>query len=154
MFGRKSRRIKELEDVISAARGEIDQQENEIRGLKRRLRRLGYKRTEYLETDAIKSIRVELDVSPFGTYAVIEQDENKDKIVEKVKGLLTEKIVKGLMDSELIQFIVREPEPLFGRMTVGAKINVVPWEQTLKRKITVLQKIPSVALQDGDDLQG
>ena len=91
------------------------------------------------DTDAVKVLAWNLEPQVWGQWCAINPMlEMTGDIYEKIKTRLVESIVRGLLEKNLVQFIVKSPDESFGSFsvyyTVGAKMYVVPWEQTPHEK--------------------
>ena len=82
----------------------------------------------------------------YGTYISLMHDtEIPDETLSEIKKRLTEQLVRGLLDANMVQFIIHESDMPFEPQTVGAKLFVVPWENTvIKRKDDVFKRVNRV----------
>ena len=144
MFGfiRKYREMKNKAETLELENGSL---RRDIKSLRDRLRRAGSLPYEYFENADIKTVEAEAKV--FGDFAVLDAnaDHPTENEIEKVKSQVVYEIVRSLMDDELIQFIVKDRDftnsPLyFDKCTVGAKLNVIPWEQMTKKIVLFPEK--------------
>lgn len=87
----------------------------------------------------IPCIEKEVELQPWGNYAII--DTNDREAVEAAEERLVESIVKGLMEENIIRFIVRESShsggPFDDLGTVAARLYCIPWEQVTTRKLKI-----------------
>lgn len=76
---------------------------------------------------------VDVKPQPWGQYMVLNPyaEPITDDQLREIKYRLTESIVKGLIDKGLVQFIVKGGDIPFEPQTIGAKLFVVPWEETV-----------------------
>lgn len=75
---------------------------------------------------------VDVKPQPWGQYiALMEDTKITDIQWEEIKYKLTESIVKGLIEKKLVQFIFKDSDVPFAPQTIGAKLFVIPWEQTV-----------------------
>ena len=90
------------------------------------------------DTDAVKVLTWNLEPQVWGQYCAINPlIEMSWDVYEAIKTRLVESIVRGLLERNLVQFIVKNPDESFDPFsysTVGAKMYVVPWEQTPHEK--------------------
>lgn len=111
--------------------------QGEIEEMKKRLRRAGMMPYEYFENRNVHIVTAE--GIPYGNFAMMDNgctDEDIEKAKEKVAVILA----KGIIDSGLCQFIVRNNSDHLSISTVGIKLFVVPWEQ-MTRKIVLFPAI-------------
>lgn len=140
MFWKKAKRIRDLEHDLSIAQDLVKQQEADIKYWKKRFRRTGYKRMEQIAANQVKTVKVELNPVPFGGYSILNNRfSSEEDMLNRVKEDLVQRLVRGLIEAEMVQFIIKDPDYYVGSepcVTVGAKLAVVPWEQ-MTRKIIV-----------------
>lgn len=109
----------------------------------------------------ITEVKWTADIQAWGHYIrfdhnYIYNSPDRDEMFLKMKKTLAEKLAAGLIEENLVQFIVKDPEtgsPFSREGTLGVKLFVVPWEQMPhKRTIEIRQYIEnSVALMEGKD---
>ena len=137
MFGKKKQLIKALERENEMLGKELDE-------YKARFRRAGSAEYDYFAAQQIKEYTAEIKGIPWGTWcALCEGADDDDVYTAKLR--IAESIVMGLIERDLLQFIVKEPgqvdrDPLNTMMTVGAKVYVVPWEQMTTKTISVRKR--------------
>ena len=107
-----------------------------------RLRRAGSLPYEYFEDENIVTVYAES--KPYGLYNIMT-DEGYTKAVNDSQELVVKTLARGLIDSNLVQIIVKSSKEHFdplmlGNTTVAAKLKVIPWEQTV-RKIQLFPKV-------------
>lgn len=107
-----------------------------------RLRRAGSLPYEYFEDENIVTVYAES--KPFGLYNIMT-DEGYNKAVNDSQELIVKTLARSLIDSNLVQIIVKSSKDHFdpfmmGNTTVAAKLKVIPWEQTV-RKIQLFPKV-------------
>lgn len=93
----------------------------------------------------VQMVKWELDPKEFGAYMRTIHDIHDPANLERFSEELIRGLVKGLMQEELVQMIIREPDfknpdPLDIYGTIGAKIYVVPWEQMPHRRTIELKQ--------------
>ena len=126
-FFKNRDKIRKLEIENVGLKGEIEY-------LKKRLRRAGSLPYYYHESEKVAT--VEAEAHTYGNYAVMD-DNVADDMIEMAKGKIMNKIIKGLIDLNLVQFIVKTVDdynapPFQQKCTVGAKLRVIPWEQMVR----------------------
>ena len=77
-------------------------------------------------------ITLNAEAQYWGQYVMLSDMDDED--IEYAKKELARQIANGLLDNNILQFIVRHPEvydPLseLELCTIGAKLAVVPWDQ-------------------------
>ena len=116
---------------ISRLQGEKSNAEAEAKYYKKRLRDLGSE-METMEESPGNRLVVQtwtLDVLPFGTYCCIDDCDRYDGGDEIAQQHLVMQIAESLIKNNLVQFIYKK-DPFDRKMTLGAKLFIVPWEQT------------------------
>jgi hypothetical protein len=110
------------------------------------------------DTDAVKVLAWNLEPQVWGQYCAINPMlEMTGDIYEKTKTRLVESIVRGLLEKNLVQFIVKNPYESFGSFsvysTVGAKMYVVPWEQTPHEKTLRVEQFVHETLSRSEEVK-
>lgn len=138
-FCKKAIMIEKLNEELVKLNEELSAKDAQMEIMKKRFMRLG----DQIETmdkrgPALQTIIKEIDIEPiqFGDYLAMSMlDSNReyqDVVFEEAKGRMAEKLATGLIENNLVQFIIRDQnhyDPLNMFTTVAAKITVVPWEQ-------------------------
>ena len=79
---------------------------------------------------------IDIKPEPWGQYARIsDKIEITDDILESIKNRVVSQIARGLMDKDLVQFIVHDHDIFPDQITIGAKLWVVPWEKMVSKII-------------------
>lgn len=116
----------------------------------KRLRRAGSLPYEYFEDENVTTVCAES--KPFGLYAIVNDDEY-EKVIEKTKVVVVKNLAQSLIDMNLVQIIVKNAhdDPFsIGHTTVAAKLQVIPWEQMV-RKIQLFPKVEEQEKEKGKD---
>ena len=77
-------------------------------------------------------------------HQILYNSPDRDEIFQSMKKQLVEKIATGLLERNIVQFIVHDPkdDPFLRMGTLGAKLFVIPWEQMPhKRTVEIKQYI-------------
>ena len=124
-------RIKELQHQVNFMRYDL---ETEMLRAKEAMDRLAYvgAMTEYEHVSGIQT--VEVKPVPYGQYAVISDATQFERVIDEVKSRLVSNLARGLMESGMVQFVCQGDtpyNPLSTRVTIGAKLYVVPWDKTV-----------------------
>lgn len=134
------RRIRALEKTRKLLSESIEFQKKQIERQHRIIRKLGSKDGyEFLDTLGYKTIETErIKPTAYGNYVMISDDLN-NQIIDGCEEKLVESLVRGLMQANVVQFIVKsnsKSDPIRGPLneysTVAAKILVVPWYEAVK----------------------
>ena len=84
------------------------------------------------------------DIIPFGGYCYIEDRDRYNGGDEIAQQHLVRNMVEALIEKNLVQFIYQR-DPFNGVVKIGAKLFVVPWDQTPHRKtIELLQLVNDI----------
>ena len=130
-------RILRLEKAIRIAEAGKEKAEKEARYYKERLASIGRNmRTEDVNSEVVRTIKWEIHPQAWGNYLCIDGiklfDMRGEDLLVYMKREAIRSISEGLIDKELVQFIIRNPDisdPLNRYGTFAAKLYVVPWEQ-------------------------
>lgn len=145
MIFRKKKKIQELERQIADLEIQLDERGQDIDKLKKRLLRAGNAPYDYVSDKSIKTYTAEIKVETWGMYIVLGGETAVDHVLEAAKEQVVSDIAKGLIENNLVQFVVRDMEndfdPLNQACTVAAKINVVPWEQLTTKKLVIRKMV-------------
>ena len=83
----------------------------------------------------IKMLKWTIPTEQYGNYVLVNQEQIREEEWRstelEIKKKLVESIAKGLLENDIVQFIVRQPsafDPLNVFGSVGGKLYVVPWE--------------------------
>lgn len=143
--GKKRRGRQELLWEIKVQRRDQEERykllEDQYYQLKERFRKAGSEVETLEDVPQIPVITAEINPQTYGFYGVVDkktlEDQNFRNMIQRE---LITKIVQGLMDQEIVQFIAGkntwDPD-LEGFCTYGAKLYVVPWEQLVRKKLTI-----------------
>lgn len=75
---------------------------------------------------------IEVDMEPYGMYAVLTE-EPTELDIDLLKKRFTKRLVESMLANNLVQFIHKSPDgfgdPMNEHFTYAAKMFVVPWEQ-------------------------
>ena len=125
------RLVRIMEQKCKSLSDALEFQKEQIRKQHRIIRKLGSKDGyEFLDKYGEKTVEAKLPMT-FGNYVVT--DELNDKIIEGCERELVASLVRGLMEVNAVQFIVREGDSAFyDYNTVAAKLRVVPWYEAVK----------------------
>ena len=128
-------RIKSLEVDMVMANGRADDEERRRKDLEKRLQTLG-SRMDLKQTDAITCVEVE--PIPFGKYATVVPGLDMSQFIDEMKSQLVREIANSLIANNYVQIICHDGYGPF-EGTIGAKLYVVPWEQTvIGKKLKVM----------------
>lgn len=134
-------RIRELEAENKALKDENEELRKRFRTLGSHPGLFGYR--------VGKKYRIETETGPmlvspniYGKYKQFNEDTLKERIddyIEIAKRELITELAEGLIDQDIVQIIVKQKEdyPFGGTATIGAKLYVIPWEQTIQDKMLV-----------------
>lgn len=92
----------------------------------------------------VELVKWELKPEMWGSYSFYDARFRNAELVEIFQRELVEKIVNGLIERDLVQFYIKDPNeaggPLGLQGTYAAKLYVVPWEQMAHRRtIEIMQ---------------
>ena len=105
--------------------------------LKKRIMDIG-SRCEMLDISGPGINCVEVRPEAWGQYMVMSPlIDLSDTELEDMKKMLVGKIVQGLMEQNVVQFIIGKHDFVPDRKTIAAKLYVVPWDQLVSRTIKV-----------------
>ena len=126
-----------LMDQVSSLNGKLEAEKRNLNLTQRRLRKAGME-SETMDqgTGALRVITAESQA--IGDYVKMNPAEMTDENIRMAERELAEKLAHELMDQNLVQFIIKQPGELVGPFgekgpdygTVGAKMFVIPWEET------------------------
>lgn len=94
-----------------------------------------------------------IEQQPWGKYAICREDIS-DEELEKLKESIVEGLVRGLIEKNLVQFILKERNtvfPIAEFKTLGAKLYVVPWEQMPHERTLELERFVKNTLEGGEN---
>ena len=131
------RKIRILENKCKILNDALEFQIKQIKKQHRIIRKLGSEDGyEFLDRFGETEIETE-EIKPelYGNYAALG-DDPENEIIDRCEKILVEELVRGLMEANVVQFIVKKQEhignPLYSMSTVAAKIRVVPWYEEVK----------------------
>lgn len=136
------RKIRALERTRKLLSESLEFQKEQIDRQHRIIRKLGSKDGyEFLDTLGYKTIETEkIKPTAYGNYVMIN-DDLENQIIDDCEEKLVESLVRGLIKSNAVQFIVKnisDGNPFDGPLnqynTVAAKLLVVPWYQAVKKE--------------------
>lgn len=92
----------------------------------------------------IKMLKWTIPTEQYGNYVLVNQEqiweEERRSTELEIKKRLAESIAIGLLENDIVQFIVRQPsifDPLNAFGSVGGKLYVVPWEYMARDRKTI-----------------
>lgn len=118
--------IKGLKASVALAESKAYDETKKRKDIEGRFIELG-NRIDLKQTDAIAC--VEVKPIAFGQYANVTNGLPLADLIDEVKSRLVTGIARGLIEMNYVQIIYNDDGPL-GK-TIGAKLFVVPWEQTV-----------------------
>lgn len=98
----------------------------------------------------IKMLKWTIPTEQYGNYVLVNQEQIREQEWRstelEIKKKLAESIAKGLLENDIVQFIVRQQDifdPLNAFGSVGGKLYVVPWEYMARdrKAIELLQQL-------------
>ena len=123
------RKCKILNDALEFQKQRIEEQHRIIRALGSKD---GY---EFLDTPGLLKIETKtIRPKQYGNYVMLSGEELTNQVIDECKDELVRGIAKGLMEENVVQFIVKDEEdigPFSQFHTVAAKLNVIPWYETI-----------------------
>lgn len=126
--------------VIRMYKAEIEGMNVVIDRLRTKIRALGSDGDlEYIDQEKTQTAEVEIKSIPYGLYSILDATDT-DRVIRKIQENLVKEIAECLIKDNMIRFIVKEQEnydPLSRYATVAARIDVVPWDQIVRRKTKV-----------------
>jgi len=128
-------KIHDLEEKVESQKQTIAELNNENVVLRDRLTFIGTR----TDLEQIDTYSVEVEAIPYGMFSVVDM-ANDWLFPKRIKESLALRIADALMKNNLIQYVVRDggTVPINNHCTVGAKLYVIPWEQTvIGRKRTI-----------------
>lgn len=135
-------RIEELEVELKDAIYAKEAAENKANDYRSRFETFGSNVETVENLKGVKVLKWSLKPQPWGTYATYINDSEPSK--EILKKCLADRIAKGLIENNVVQFIDKprsNDDPLSAVSTMGAKLFVIPWEQVPHtRFLEVMQK--------------
>lgn len=120
---------RELKHKVKELEYDLDDVRLERNNLDHRLTLLG-SRVETLGARGSGIECIDIEPEPWGQYCVLR--DNEEPQMDEIKRRLVGRIAEGLMKSNNIQIIVHD-DIFPGRVTIGAKLYVIPWDQMAKR---------------------
>lgn len=101
-----------------------------LNDLNKRFIELGSKAETYDANGCIECI--EIKPQAWGHYAHLIGNDFSEEFIEELKYRLADGIVRGLLNSNYVQIIVKE-DPIHTDMkTLAAKLYVVPWDKLVR----------------------
>lgn len=131
------KKVKELEFQNSILKTKLEDCEITIQKLHDKIDLLGTSvDTPTVNSNTLRTITV--NAQTWGHYMAIPTTAKPEEI-KAAKSELAAKLVKSLMDQNLIQFIFNpDDDQSYMLRFIAAKIFVVPWDQTIPQKQTIL----------------
>ena len=120
---------------ILSLESELANAKEELRYFKLRLYEVANRVETVEHVDGAKILRFEMKSKPYGSY--MRFSDYEEDMISWAKSELTTDITKALIDSRILQFIVKKPgecdqfDPLNSDCTVAVKLYVIPWEQAV-----------------------
>ena len=123
---------------IEQIKDALEEENNKRIEIQNRFRELGSD-PELEGVQGVPCIEKEVEWQQWGQY--ILTDDFRREVIEAAEERLVESIAKGLIEENIIRFIVREPEahssPFDRCVTVAAKLYCIPWEKVTTRKLKI-----------------
>ena len=134
--------------VITATERAVKAEETAER-YKDRFRKFGENVETIGGSGYIKTLEWTVKPEQYGSYACSWSDLTGEQVWE-LKRKVTEQIVNGLMENNLVQFICKNREEFdpLGSATIGAKVNVVPWEQMPHERVFKIREYAHEMAED------
>lgn len=88
----------------------------------------------------IKMLKWTIPTEQYGNYGIFDMRRVNEEDLKRIKEKLAESIAKGLIENDIVQFIVRQRDifdPLNEFGSVGGKLYVVPWEYMAHSRKTI-----------------
>lgn len=143
-MSKKKKLLREVECLkaeLHAVRSDYDLAKEKLERAEARLRKAG---TEIETVDGPEG-RVQVinaEAQAWGTWKYTENEKSLDSC----KIHLMHKLITGLMDNNIVQFIVHQPDDTpfspYNYATVGVKLFVIPWEEMRTGKKIKMIKEP------------
>ena len=145
------------EGKIALAEDKANRSEEKAERFRRRFRNLGnnVKTTDPGDGKYVRMMKWEIKPEPWGEYMVFTremfQNMTTDELYRYCINKLARQITEGLLQEEMIQFIVHDPDAFNGNETgiLAAKLYVVPWEQMPHKKTIVIKQYVDDVLEGG-----
>ena len=120
-------KIKTLKRKVQVLQSEADEAREKAKALSDRLVRLGSSAWEQADIT-----HIDVKPTPWGSYiSLMDNTAIPDDTMSEIKRRLTGQLVRGLLEANMVQFIIRESDLPFAPQTIGAKLFVIPWEKTV-----------------------
>lgn len=130
-----------LREANKAQKVEYELLEEQYNKLKERFRHAGSEVETLEDVPQIPVITAEINPQQYGLYSVVVKRMLEDQSFrDMIQRELITRMVQGLMDGDIVQFIVKEntwDPAMLGTYTYAAKLYVVPWEQLVRKKMTI-----------------
>ena len=123
--------VREAVEAKEAAIIEKDKAVDKAEWYVERFRKLGSK-FDTIPADPYAVVEWEADPEQYGTFmAFCDNIVPESEMFQRVRREIVTKIVNGLLEQNLVQFIYRDRayDPLSCLPTLGAKLYVLPWDQ-------------------------
>lgn len=125
-------KIRNLEYLNKTYAWSLDDYRQKYKELEKRFQELGSKVEMFnLKGSGIECI--EIEPQPWGQYCRLAGYVPEAQM-PAVKERLISQIVRGLMETNLVQIIDHSGWEPFEEKTIGAKLYVVPWEKLVKKE--------------------
>lgn len=123
----------------------------------KRFRKFGTNVETIEDRNIIECLKWEITPEQWGNYAVRNWDDmlTNDDAYVKIKKILIDQIAEGLIDKNIVQFIVKEGSMIsgpFGMPTVGAKLYLVPWEQMPHKRTIEMRQFVENTFEEGEKI--
>lgn len=143
--GKKRRGRKKLLQEIKEQKRDFENRykllEDQFFLLKDRFRHAGSELETLEDVPQIPVITAEINPQQYGLYSVVDKKALEEQTFRNmIQRELITKMVQGLMDGEIVQFVAKENtwDPMmYGTYTYAAKLYVVPWEQLVRKKMMI-----------------
>ena len=149
------RKIRKLENEARFQREKRLEAEEKAKFYEDRFRRFG-SNVETIDPGNGECVVMEkwtIEQLPWGRYVPCCEDIS-DEEIEKLKESIVEGLVRGLIEKNLVQFILKERNtvfPIAEFKTLAAKLYVVPWEQMPHARTLELEQFVKNTLEGGED---
>ena len=135
-------KIQELNYETQSLKAKLSRLQEMYGRLLDRFNRLG---TQIESLDSGGTIRaIEIKPIPFGQYAIFSDDFVAKELPDVIKSQIVSEMVSQLLEDGYVQFMTGFN---LDRVTLGAKMYVVPWEQMAQRR-TITARVRSEKKDD------
>ena len=136
---KKLSKCKRLRREVDSLRGDLAYAQDKADTYEKRLFYLGLdENLEYLPDLPTKHVEaaIEIERVPYGNYGYVFTDASMEEIKNQVVEQLTDCIVRGLIEQNLVRVIVKKAEEPWNRYdSIGVRLDVIPWEEITTRRL-------------------